>query len=165
MARRCFYSFQYKPDSFRAARVRNIGVIEGNRPATDNDWETVTRGGDTAIERWIKGQMQGRSCTVVLIGAATAGRKWINYEISESWNAGMGVVGIHIHGLLDHNQLLAHKGSNPFDHVTFTGSGTKLSTVAKCYDPRGNDSQQRYNWIREHLENAVEEAIRIRNNH
>ncbi len=28
MARRCFYSFHYKPDNARAAQVRNIGVIE-----------------------------------------------------------------------------------------------------------------------------------------
>ena len=31
--------------------VRNIGTIEGNRPATDNDWETVKNGGDAAIKR------------------------------------------------------------------------------------------------------------------
>ena len=32
MARRTFYSFHYKPDNWRAAQVRNMGVIEGNRP-------------------------------------------------------------------------------------------------------------------------------------
>ena len=81
MKRRVFYSFHYKPDNWRASKVRNIGAIEGNQPATDNDWETVKRGGDRAIERWIAGQMRGRSCTVVLVGANTANRKWINREI------------------------------------------------------------------------------------
>ena len=38
MARRVFYSFHYSPDNWRAAMVRNIGSIEGNRPATDNGW-------------------------------------------------------------------------------------------------------------------------------
>ena len=57
-----------------------FGVIEGNRPATDNDWEVVKRGGDTAIARWIRDQMKGKSCTIVLVGTNTAGRKWINYE-------------------------------------------------------------------------------------
>ena len=44
MARRVFYSFHYKPDNWRAAQVRNIGAIEGNNPASDNDWEAVKKG-------------------------------------------------------------------------------------------------------------------------
>ena len=58
-----------------------MGVGEGNKPATDNDWETITKGGDKAIQRWIDDQLDGKSCNVVLIGENTAGRKWIKYEI------------------------------------------------------------------------------------
>ena len=94
MARRAFYSFQYKPDNWRASQVRNMGVVDGNKPATDNDWEKVIKGGDKAIKKWIDGQLNGRSCTIVLIGKSTAGRKWIKYEIEESWNNGKGVLGI-----------------------------------------------------------------------
>src|SRR5262245_35874645 len=97
--RQAFYSFHYEPDAWRASTVRNIGAIEGNRPATDNDWETVTRSGEAAIKKWIGDQLQYRSCTVVLVGSQTANRKWVNYEIVRSWDSGMGVVGIHIHGL------------------------------------------------------------------
>ena len=39
MKRRVFYSFHYSPDNWRAAQVRQIGSIEGNSPASDNDWE------------------------------------------------------------------------------------------------------------------------------
>ena len=81
MARRVFYSFHYKPDVMRVSQVRNIGLLEANRPATDNDWETVKSGKDAAIKRWITQQMNGRSCTVVLVGENTANRKWINHEI------------------------------------------------------------------------------------
>jgi len=95
--RQVFYSFHYKPDSWRASIIRNIGVIGGNKPASDNDWEKITAGGDTKIEKWIAEQMKGRTCTIVLIGSNTSGRKWINHEISKSWNRGMGVVGIYIH--------------------------------------------------------------------
>lgn len=102
MARKVFYSFHYNNDSWRTSQVRNIGVIEGNRPAPDNDWETVKKGGDPAIKRWIDDQMYGRSCTVVLVGSETAGRKWIEYEIRKSWEEGMGVVGIRIHNLKNH---------------------------------------------------------------
>ena len=101
MPRKAFYSFHYKPDNWRASQVRNMGVIEGNAPASDNDWESITRGGDAVIEKWIDGQMNGKSCSIVLIGTNTAGRKWINYEIKKSWNDKKGVMGIHIHNLKD----------------------------------------------------------------
>ena len=158
-----FYSFHYEPDNWRASQVRNIGVIEGNRPATDNDWETIKRGGDRAVKRWIADQMRYRSCTVVLVGSNTANRKWINHEIVESWNDGMGVVGIHIHGLVNSDGRVARKGANPFQYITFGNPKRKLSTIVKCYNPAGRTSRERYNWISKHLSNAVEEAIRIRN--
>ena len=163
MARRCFYSFHYKPDSQRASQVRQIGAIEGNKPATDNDWETVTKGGDTAIKKWISDQMDGKSCTIVLVGSNTAKRKWIDHEILKSWDAGMGVVGIHIHGIKNLDQKISTKGTNPFDHITHGNSGKKLSSIVKCYDPAGTNSKERYAWISRNLANAVEEAIGIRN--
>ena len=60
MARKCFFSFHYLPDCVRASQVREIGTIEGNSPARDNDWETIIGGGDDAIKRWIAGQMEGK---------------------------------------------------------------------------------------------------------
>ncbi|HBS44085.1 MAG TPA: hypothetical protein DEA91_05740, partial [Paenibacillus sp.] len=96
MARKAFYSFHYKPDNWRASQVRNIGAIEGNSSISDNDWEEVEKGGDKAIQDWIDKQLKGRSCTIVLIGEKTAGRKWIKYEIKKSWNQSKGVLGIYI---------------------------------------------------------------------
>ncbi len=161
--RRAFYSFHYIPDNWRASQVRNIGVIEGNRPATDNDWEVVKRGGDTAIARWIRTQMKRRSCTIVLVGTNTANRKWINYEIRESWSQGMGVVGIRIHGLEDKYGRISRMGTNPFSYVRVPGTCTLMSTVVKCYKPPGRDSTKKYNWIADNLSAMVEEAIAIRN--
>ena len=162
MARKCFFSFHYIPDNWRASQVRNIGTVEGNSPASDNDWETVKGGGDTAIKNWIGNQMNGRTCAIILAGQQTANRKWINYEISKAWNDGLGVVAIRIHGLKNSSGNIATMGNNPLDYVTFD-SGTKLSSVAKCYNPQGTNSQARYHWIKKHLSNAVEEAIEIRN--
>ena len=162
MARRAFYSFHYKPDNWRAATVRNIGAIEGNKPASDNDWERVTKGGDTAIKKWIADQIHGRSCTVVLVGSNTADRKWINYEIIKSWGDGMGVVGICIHGLKNSDGKVSTKGANPFASIDYGNTGKKLSSIVKCYDPAGSNSQERYDWIEKHLANAVEEAVQIR---
>ena len=162
MAHRVFYSFHYEADNWRAATVRGIGAIEGNKPAPDNDWETITRGGDKAIKDWIASQMKGRSCTVVLVGTNTAGRKWINHEVVESWDDGMGVVGIHIHGLRNSDKEVSRKGKNPFASITYGKSGEKLSSIVKCYDPAGSNSQERYDWIKKHLANAVAEANKIR---
>lgn len=54
MARKVFYSFHYQKDGWRASKVRNIGIVEGNAPASDNKWEEVKRSGDAAIRRWIR---------------------------------------------------------------------------------------------------------------
>lgn len=132
MAKRCFYSFHYKPDNWRVAKIRNIGVIEGNRPASDNDWETIVGGGDSKIKKWIDQQMHGRSCTIVLIGENTANRKWINYEIIKSWDEGMGVLGIYIHNIENSKGEQCNKGKNPFDYITHGPTGKKLSTIVKC---------------------------------
>ncbi len=162
MARRCFYSFHYKPDNSRAAQVRNMGAIDGNTPVTDNDWEKVTEGGDAAIEEWVEAQVKGRSCAVVLVGSNTANRKWINYEIIRSWDEGMGVVGIHIHGLKDLDGDVSGKGRNPFQFINYGDTGKALSSIVKCYDPAGSDSKERYAWISKNLANVVEEAVKIR---
>ncbi len=164
MKRRVFFSFHYEPDAWRVSQIRSIGALERNRPVTDNDWEQIKRGGADAIKRWIAGQMKYRSCTVVLVGSNTANRKWINYEIVKSWNDGMGVVGIHIHGLEDQNGSTSSKGKNPFDFIS-DGNGVLLSSIVKCYNPSGFNGTQRYAWISQDLANAVDEAICIRNNY
>jgi hypothetical protein len=138
-----------------------MGVIEGNVPASDNDWETVKRGGDAAIKRWIDGQLSGTSCTVVLIGAQTAGRKWINHEIVESWNQGKGVVGVHIHGLKDRSGLQSSHGQNPFGGLNV--DGTPMTSIVRAHVPPFYDSQQVYGHIRSNLGTWIEEAIAIRN--
>jgi hypothetical protein len=164
MARHVFYSFHYIPDNWRAGQIRNIGVIEGNKPVSDNDWETITKGGDDKIKEWISQQQDGKSCTIVLIGENTAGRKWITYEIVKSWNDGKGVLGIHIHNLLDRYQNQANIGSNPFTHVTL-GDGKNLSTVVHAYNPPYSSSKDVYAYIANNIESWVEEAINIRSNY
>lgn len=165
MARRAFYSFHYVPDNWRASQIRNIGAVEGNKPASDNDWETVKKGGDKAIQKWIDHQLDGRSCTVVLIGKDTAGRKWINYEIETSWNNKKGVLGIHIHNLKDADGDQTTKGKNPFETFTMQRDKAKLSTIVKTYDPPYTDSKKVYDYISQNLASWIEDAIKIRDNY
>jgi hypothetical protein len=142
-----------------------MGVIEGNRPCSDNNWERITKGGNEKIEEWISGQMYGTSCVVVLIGANTAGRKWINHEIIKGWDDGKGAVGIHIHNLLNSNQEQSSKGANPFANIGYGNTGKMLSSIVKAYDPPYSSSKYVYDHIKENLEAWVEEAISIRNNY
>lgn len=162
MARKCFFSFHYKPDNWRVSKVRNIGAIEDNKPASDNDWETITGGGDKRIKEWISSQLQGRSCTIVLAGSNTANRKWINHEIIESWNKGMGVLVIFIHNLTDFHGNQSSKGTNPLYYTIRGPTGNRLSTIAKAYDPPFSSSKGVYNHIAVNIDAWIEEAIRIR---
>lgn len=162
MARRAFYSFHYIPDNWRASQVRNAGVLEGNRPVSDNDWETVTKGGDKAIKDWINNQMSGKSVVVVLAGSNTSGRKWINYEIVKGWNDGKGVLCVHVHNLQNAQEKQSAKGSNPLWHVGLKDSGTRLSTICNAHDPDYQTSTYVYNNIKDNLADWVEQAITIR---
>lgn len=162
MARRVFYSFHFENDAHRAAQVRSMGFVEGDPKTTPNGWEVVKAGGDAAIKRWIDGEMQGRTCAVVLVGSQTASRKFVKYEITEAWNRGLGVVGIRIHGLKNLAQQTDVAGPNPFSSFTMPDRITNMANVVKCYDPVGLDSKAKYGWIAQYLAAAVEEAIQIR---
>jgi hypothetical protein len=161
MARRAFYSFHYEPDNWRAGQVRNMGVIDGDQPASDNDWETIKRGGDAAIQKWIDDQLAGKSVAIVLVGADTAGRKWINYEIKKAWVDKKGLLGIHIHNLKDNDGNQVTKGSNPFSE--FTVDGKDMASIVKTYDPPYATSTEVYNYIKTNLSGWIETAIEARN--
>jgi MTH538 TIR-like domain (DUF1863) len=161
MARRVFYSFHFEADNWRASQVRNMGAVEGNKPASDNSWESVKRGGDAAIQRWIDDQMSGRSCTVVLIGEETAGRYWIEYEIEKSWEDGKGLLGIHIHRLKDRDGLRASKGRSPFADIDLD-DGSSLADHVSVYNPPYSNSSDVYNYISENLAEWIEDAIEDR---
>ena len=160
MARKVFFSFHYKPDNWRASQVRNIGKVEGNSPASDNDWETVTKGGDAAIKKWIDEQMYGKSCVVVLVGAKTAGRKWIKYEIKKAWEADKGLLGIYVNKLKDVDGNTAAKGGNPFS--AFTVDGVPLTRLVNCHTPSGTSSTAAYSDISDNIEAWIEDAIAAR---
>jgi len=104
-----------------------MGVIEGNPPASVNDWETVKCKGDKAIKDWIDQNMNYRSCVIVLVGEETANRKYVQYEIEKAWKDGKGLLGIYIHNLICPNNGKCRQGANPFDSFTFK-DGSKLST-------------------------------------
>lgn len=156
--RQVFYSFHYDNDVFRVQQIRNIGALEDNKPVSANEWESVKRGGEASIKKWIDDNLRYKSCVVVLVGEETANRKWVRYEIEKAWELGKGLVGVYIHNLKDPRTGKSSKGKNPFDQFEFD-DGTKLSSVVKCYNPNPNDA---YNEIKDNLEDWIEEAIASR---
>ena len=157
MVRRVFYSFHYDLDNSRVQQIMNIGAIEGSKSATPQDWESVKRGGEDAIKRWINSQLDGKSCTIVLIGKETAERKFVRYEIEKSWKDGKGLFGIHIHNLKDLSGRQSVKGANPFD--TFSFGSSSFASVVPVYDPNSWDA---YNDIRTNLASWIEHAVQNR---
>jgi hypothetical protein len=160
MAKKVFFSFHYERDNWRVSQVRNIGSIEEQPILTSNEWEEVKRKGDKAIEEWINEQMKYKSVVVVLVGSATAGRKWVGYEIKHGWNANKGVLGIYIHNLKDREGNQSSKGRNPF--ADFKVNGTDMSQIVQCYDPPFSDSTAVYDYIKNNIEDWVDSAIATR---
>ena len=136
MARKIFFSFHYERDAWRAGQVRNSNVVasEDEYGFVDAaEWESIKKKGDAEIKRWIADQLKNTSVTVVMIGAETADREWVQHEIEKSWNRGNGIVGVRIHNIKDQNKQSDTAGRNPLDGFTLA-NGSLLSSICKTYD-------------------------------
>lgn len=103
MARKVFFSFAYE-DVSRAMVVRNSWVTQGKDAAgfiDAADFEEIKRKGDAAIKRWIDGQLNGTSVTVVLVAEKTCSSRWVKYEIEKSTEIGNGLLGIDVSKIKD----------------------------------------------------------------
>ena len=106
MARRVFFSFEYKNDVSRSMVVRNSWVTQEREAAgfvDAADFEAIEQEGDAAIRRWIDNQLRGTSVTVVLVGSKTCDSRWVAYEIEKSEEVGNGLLGIDISKIKDLN--------------------------------------------------------------
>jgi hypothetical protein len=135
--------------------------LEGSSVVTTNQWEEVTKSGNSAIQKWIDDNIYEKSCIVVFVGEKTATRKWIKYEIKKAWNDGKGVFGIYLHNLKYRIGNQANQGDNPFDD--FNIGDKKLSSIVKCFSPPYSTCAYVYDHIKENLEDWIEKAIEIRN--
>jgi hypothetical protein len=89
----------------------------------------------------------------VLVGEETAYRRWVKYEIIESWNSRKGVVGIRKHNLADSSGKTSAAGPNPFDNLTV---GTnRMSSIVKLHNPSGSNSTEVYASISDNIEQWV----------
>jgi len=161
MARKVFFSFHYQNDAWRVNQVRNSWVTKGqtNSFMDAASWEQVQRKGENAIKAWIDSQLHGTSVTVVLIGKETAQRKYVKYEIEQSYKRGNGLLGIYIHQLKNHkgdNHFL--EGDNPFGNFVIAKGAffdTRLSDIVQTYDwIDDNGYQNIQSWIEDAAKSA-----------
>ncbi len=115
MAHRTFFSFYYDDDVWRASNVRNSGAL--NKDDVEfidaSLWEEAETKGDDAIKKLIDAALAKSTVTAVLIGANTASRRWVKYEINESIRLGKGLFGVHIYKIKDRNGDESTQGANP----------------------------------------------------
>lgn len=156
--RQVFFSFEYNKDSWRAAQVKNMGVVDGSSTFSANEWEEVKEKSDKKIKEWIDSQLSKRSCLVVLIGATTSSRKWIKYEIEKAYELNKGIVGVFVNKLKDSDGDQTTRGANPFYNV-FTNDGKRLSSFVTCYESSYASSTYVYDDIKEKLPDLIEGAL------
>jgi hypothetical protein len=157
MARHVFYSLHYEADRARAELVRNIPGLVANLEAKPVEWDVIKRSGDFALKRWFEQQIKGRSCLIVLIGAQTASRPLVQYEIARWSKLKLGMLGVHIHQLKDAKGRLGVKGDNPFEQPA-SGLGP-LAAQVPIYEAPETDSKLAYRYIADHLTKWVESAV------
>lgn len=155
-----FYSFHFKNDVMRVQQVRQMKLLDGNPPASANDWERLKRTGKTAVERWIDQNMKYKRCVIVLIGSETSTRPWVRYEIEKAWKDGRALMGIHIHNLRCPNTGTDRKGQNPFKLFTFN-DGRALSDFVPVYNPSPGNA---YSEISRNLQGWINHAINYKKN-
>ncbi len=68
---------------------------------------------DRLRKRWIDAQLAGTSVAVVLVGADTASRPWVKYEIAKSIELCKGLLAIDISKIKDHSGQTVPTGKNP----------------------------------------------------
>lgn len=152
-----FYSFHFQPDVFRVQQIRNMGVIAGDEPVNANEWETI-KATPSGVEKWIDANMKGKDAVVVLIGAETASRPWVKYEIKRAWETGKAILGIRIHNLKNIDGKLGSVGGNPFSAITFRLTGGTV-VVPHVFDPKASDA---YNDIEDSIHGWISKARRQR---
>lgn len=145
MARSVFFSFHYQRDIVRVNQIRNLPEIVDRAAAGFRDsslWEEAKKKSDAAVKALIDDGLHGTSVTVVCIGAQTAGRKFINYEIEKSIERGNGILGLQIHHLKNFAgetdllgatpALLTRNGYPVYKYVDHTQLKQRIEEAAKA---------------------------------
>jgi hypothetical protein len=133
VARHTFFSFHYKPDVTRAWVVRNSWVMKVAQGERDDAgffdrsvFEAAQRDSEDALKRFLREGLKNTTVTCVLVGSETSLRRWVRYEIFQSFMRGNGLLAIRVHSIPGFNKLPAAVGFNPFDCLAFAVDGDQI---------------------------------------
>jgi len=132
--RKVFFSFHYSRAILKIGQIRNVWLLPKSghetQPFLDKaEWESIKRSGNKAIQNWIDSQIKGTSVTVVLIGAETYKRPWVQYEITQSHKLRKGMLGIDMYGMKDlRGNYDYSQGVNPFSQHIFKDAAGRVVT-------------------------------------
>lgn len=160
MAKTVFYSFHYDRDVHRVQLVRNINALEGKPVLNAQDWEEVRCQRDQTIKNWIDEQMKYKKAVIVLIGAETANRPWVQYEIEHAWKIKKPLLGIKIHGLASLSDGADEEGPDNF----FADYSFRIPvfnpTIYGMFDSGiGIDTKATYNNLANNIEQWSSEGV------
>lgn len=117
--RKAFFSFHYA-DIMRVNNVRKSWEFvtkdsTGSLGFYDQSlWESRKRAGDESLKQLIREGVDSTSAVCVLVGAETAIRRWVRYEIARAVIDERGLLAVHINGLNHHLTKTPHvRGANP----------------------------------------------------
>lgn len=118
----------------------------------DHSLEEVAKTkGAEVVRGLIDEALEDTEVTAVLIGAKTARRRWVNYEIKQSALRGNRLLAIQIHNLKGSDGRYGRQGENPF--ANFDLDEDRLYTLADFvpeYDWSLDDGYHNFGeWIRE----------------
>ncbi len=111
-------------------------------------WEEVKRRGDAAIKRWINARLDRSSVVAVLIGAETANRHYVQYEIKRAHSLGRGLIGINVNAIPDFQGSTHPRGHNPFELFRDSATGQSLADLYPVYGWKADDGYNNFGrWV------------------
>lgn len=134
MARKTFFSFHYKPDVQRAQVVRKSQFFKDHGDAGFYDasaFEKAMNEDPAELKRFLRKEMQGTSVICVLVGAETASRRWVRFEVLQALFDGRGLVGVRIHSIADFDGKTVTPGDNPFNLLGVYRKDNMLQVVER----------------------------------
>jgi hypothetical protein len=135
MAKSSFVSFHYQRDHWRVQQILRMGALEGQEEIPAQNWEAVKARGRAAVEAWIDEEMNYKQAVIVMIGAETADREFVKYEIKRAWAMKKPLLGIRIHGLKNSNGNTDSAGPDPFLQFGFSNSTNTFANYVPVFDP------------------------------
>lgn len=138
MARRTFFSFHYNNDVQRAQVVKQSWLTKDREDAGFFDasaMEKAKRTDSDALRAFLVKQMEGSSVVCALVGAETALRPWVRFEIMRGIWDERGLLAVRIHTIRNFQQQITTAGANPLDllgvHVESTSTGKSVKLIER----------------------------------